>query len=305
MTAWILALALAAAPVPEVAVFPLQHPAGRTVQAEALGDVLRASLGTRATLRMGARSEPASGCTDEACLRVQHDLARREHVVVPAWTIFGEGAVVSARVYNVLTNETFTVSRSASNEAGLPLATSALATEIADRLALPVVGAAPDAEDHPSFGLTLKLGNAFGTFSSSTNVRNLNLRFDLEGDYLAAPEFWPFVDVALVLARDTSGQQVKLLPVLLGAKYVFRRAQALRPFVGMGLGLGFLSTSLDAQTGSSASFAVYGVTGVNYFVRPEIALLAEASLNLNGLEASGGAGVLFALSFNLGVVVLF
>lgn len=305
MTAWIVALALAAAPAPDVALYPLQHPPGRAAQADALADVLRSSLEPRSTLRLGKPTESVAGCEDEACLRVQRDGARHEHLVVPAWTIFGEGAVLSARVYDAATQETFTVARSAAGEAWLPQSAAALATEVADRLNLPAAGAAPLADDHPTFGLALKLGNAFGTFSSASSLGKLNLRFDLEGDYLAAPEFWPFVDLSLVLARDANGQQVRLVPVLLGAKYVFRRDQPLRPFAGMGLGLGFLSAGLDAETGSRASFAVDGVTGVTWFVKREVALLGEASLNLNGLEATGGSGVLFALSVNIGALVLF
>ena len=153
--------------------------------------------------------------------------------------------------------------------------------------------------------MALKIGNTVGSVAADApTTSNYNLRFDLEGDYLAAPEFWPFIDVSLVLATDSSGNKVSWCRSCSGRSTSSDapRAPAVR---GMALGLDFLSENLDRDTGSSSTFAVYGVSGLYWFLLHDVAIVGEASLNLDGLQASGGLGVIFAVGLNLGAVVLF
>jgi len=302
----LLALALAAAPsTRQIAIYPLRHPAGREAQAVALGELLATTLRARG-LEPSVQSAPDaySGCETEPCLAPRSG-ASPGGAIVATWTAFGQGAVLSSVVLDGRAGQgTFELAVPATSEAELPAATAALGNAIADQLeAAPRVS---EKEERPTFGLALKVGNTFGSVAENApQLSGLSLRFDVEIDYLAAPQFWPFLDLSLVLAKDASGQRVQLVPVLVGAKYVFRHDRTLRPFTGMALGLDFLSEPLEPDTGGSSSFAVYGVGGLDWMVLPNLAVVAEASLDLNGLEASGGSGVLFAIGLNLGARVLF
>ena len=99
------------------------------------------------------------------------------------------------------------------------------------------------------------------------------------------------------------------LPTFLGAPYVvtgFDRARSLlRPYVGMGLGLGFLSSSDELSNQAGTQFSVFGVGGLQVVPWKHFGFVAEGSLNLSGVEVSTNSGVLFAFSFNAGVVIPF
>jgi len=305
----LLALACVAAPARPIAVYPVHRPAGASeAQAVALRRVVEADLAARGAQVREATADAFASCERPACLLPRKAAHPGEGAVVLAWTGFGEASVLSALVLDDrAAPSAWSTAVPVAALADLPRAASALAAHVGDGLGLPPPGERRAREEgENTIGLALKVGNTLGSFASDAPaLSGFNFRFDLEVDYLAAASFWPFVDLSLVLAHDAHGQGVQLVPVLLGAKYVFRPGAILRPFAGMALGLNFLSESLDAGTGSGDSFAVYGMGGLDGFITPNVAVLGEVTANLNGLEASGGSGVLFAVGFNLGAVVLF
>lgn len=308
MLGCLLALSLAASgDARPLTVYPLRHPEGRELQALALQRLIESTLEARAAAVTPGERDRFADCGDEPCLAERAQKHPGQGAVVASWTRFGDGAVLTALVLDDRPGKgTFTLARPVKLDAELPEAAASLAENIGDRLELPPPRSVPHEPERNSFGLALKVGNTLGGVApDAPAVSKVNLRFALEGDYLAAPEFWPFVDLSLVLARDANGQRIQLVPVLLGAKYVFRKGKRVRPFAGMALGLSFLSAPLDKDTGATSTFAVYGVGGVDWFVMENVAVLAETSLNLAGVEASTGSGVLFAVGLNAGAVVLF
>lgn len=309
MLGCLLALALSASPDGRaLTVYPLRHPEGRDAQALALERLVTSELEARGATVKPGEADTYAGCDTEACLASRAHSQPGQGALVPRWTPFGpDGGVLSAIVLDDREGKgTFTVARTVAHESDLPAAATALADLVGDRLELPPPRSVPREPERESFGLALKLGNTLGGVAPDANkLSTVNVRFALEGDYLAAPQFWPFLDLSLVLARDANGQRIQLVPVLLGAKYVFRKGNKVRPFAGMALGLSFLSAPIDKDTGSTSTFAVYGVGGVDWYVTRDVGLLAEASVNLAGLEASTGSGVLLAVGFNVGARVLF
>ncbi|MBS2030216.1 MAG: hypothetical protein JST54_20100 [Deltaproteobacteria bacterium] len=304
----LLALALTAAPqVRQVVIYPLRHPDGRDAQAAALQRLVETSLTARGVVLGTGGNDGFAACNSATCLNSRTQARPGEAAVVASWTSFGASSVLTLVVVDDREgHQAFELAAPAASDFELPLIVNSLATQLGDKLDLPPPGEVRHPEaDHLTFGLSLKVGNTIGATQSTSKFSGLNLNFALEGDYLAAPEFWPFVDLSVVLARATNGQRVQLVPFLLGAKYVFRKGHDLRPFLGMALGLSFLAQNPDADTGTSSTFEVNGVGGVNWSLFDELALVAEAKANLNGLEASGSSGLVAAMQFNFGALVLF
>jgi outer membrane protein W len=304
-----------AAPV-EVAVLPVLGAEGQT-QDDALQRVAAAAIERNRAAHTVREGRAAGGfdiaCRDAPCL--SHHSGTGRQVVFIELVGFGQSWTVSLYAWDPAHSaEVRTATRTSPTADALPQTVEALVDDLWPRPAVASVSAlakatqTPEAEGTwtPTFALNPKVGNVFPGFTGShLQITGLSPRLDLEVDYYALPSFLTFVDASLVFASASTGQSINLVPVLLGAKYLFRDGSAFRPYLGIGLGLGFLTSSLNSGSATSASFAVYSVLGLAYFPWQQVGFNIEGSVNLTGLEVSASSGVLFALSGDLGVVFVF
>ncbi len=296
------------------------------VQAAALQQLLGSELGRVGTVTpsLETPTPDAVVCDQVACLK---ERAGTAPIVIALSTVRFEDAWVITAIGWSESHADVVVSSSehANNESGLPAAVTALAKDLVNIGLIPASGSSSSATaavndaasmsstandqegvDISSVLLALKFGSTIPALTgTSLKLSSLNLRFDFEADYQATQTFWPFVDASLLLGHNDQGQSLQLVPVLLGAKYVFRPGAELRPYAGLGVGLGFLTGSILSDSSQTTSFAVYGVGGVHYLPWTHVGFLVEGSLNLSGIQLSAQTGVLFAFSFNFGVFVVF
>lgn len=277
-------------------------------------DAARAALGALLQHHLSAaaqtRAVPVQAAGDEACdtalcLTQVAQQACARYAVAVDWTGFGRAAVLTAHGWDARAAAVVVeVAARADTPEQLPAAVEALATALEAKLGLgtPAALAEAGAADAPLFDLAVKFGT--GSLSLSS-LKDLTFKFDFEADYNATDNLLVFADASLILGNKDGSGSVSLVPVLLGAKYLFRPAKLLRPYVGMGLGLGFLSSSADSGDQVGTQFSIFGVGGVQVVPWKHFGFVAEGSLNLSGVEVSTNSGLLFAFSFNAGVVVPF
>lgn len=200
------------------------------------------------------------------------------------------------------------VDRTSNGAAASPYLVDRMGARVTDVVGEAMEGAPLDVDhdDGPTFAIALKIGNALPTVSTDKKLAlsTLNPRLDFEASYFATPTFVPFAEASLVFAEGTDGQSLQLVPVLLGAKYLFRPGHSVRPHVGAGLGLGFLSGSL-VNGSQQTTFAVHGVAGTTWFPMEHFGLTGEVSLNLGGVEVSAQSGLLLSFNVHAGVVIPF
>jgi outer membrane protein W len=302
-------LTTASTPSSEVAVLPVQGSL-EAAQAAALQRLLGSELARGRGLEGRFEAPPSGGaepCLDAACLGRHAQGAR--HAISLSLVPFGTSTVATLTVWHASQPAgVLSAARTAASPDQLPGVVSALVEEVWPRTSATAEGS-PEAGDEPwspSLGFNLKVGNVLPAIAGTKlQLSAINPRLDFELDYFAVPSFLPFIDASVVLGSNGSGQGVQLVPVLLGAKYLFREGHSLRPYLGVGLGLGFLSGALSGDAAASTSFAIYSVGGVAVFPWERVGLNLETSLNLSGLQVSAQSGVLFAFSASLGVVFLF
>jgi len=193
------------------------------------------------------------------------------------------------------------------DEDALPAAAAVLADGIGDAVGLAKTEepAAPVSTER-GFNLDVKLGNALPVLTGQQHesLQTFNLRLDLELGYFVTAQLSPFLGASAALAKNSNGESLQFIPVLLGAKYYFRPGTPWQPYAGGGIGLGFLAGKLTGDASTNTSFTVTGVGGVAYLPWRHVGFNVEASANLSGLNISG-SGLLIAFNIDAGVLFVF
>jgi hypothetical protein len=190
--------------------------------------------------------------------------------------------------------------------------------------------------ESPLFHFNLKLGNTLSTLDGF-DFSAFTLRFDLELDYYIRPYLTAFIEVGLAignaentsksdsepasasateeeqeeeeaLSADEKGSaggkgSFSLVPVKVGLKYDPLHQYSVRPYVGVGVGLGILSDLVEADS-REITLSFSGILGVAWVPFHNVGFNLETSLDFDELRVSGGSNLLFGFSFNFGVLVL-
>ena len=312
----VLSLVLAVSAPAEVVVLPVLGeggPAQMLALQRVTASAIERNLSAHTTLEVRSGGSFDMACRDAACLATH--ASGTQQVVAVEVVEFGQSASMSVYAWNPAHPAVVrTSTRTAATPEALPKTVETLIDDLWPRAPAPSISAvakasqttAVEGEWTPTFAVNPKVGNVFPGFTGAKlQLTGISPRLDLEIDYYALASFVTFVDASVVFANNKSGQNINLVPVLLGAKYLFREGSELRPYVGVGVGLGFLTSSLNVADTTTASFAVYSVVGLTYFPWQQVGFDVETSVNLTGLEVSTSSGVLFAISGDLGVVFVF
>lgn len=271
-----------------------QHPGARLVSS---ADV-RSLLGVE-------RQKQLLGCTESGCLAELGGALGARYIVNGQVGRVGNKLLVSASLLDARNAHSLAkLAQTLDGEDQLPAASDALADQLADAAGLEPLEKPLDADR--GFTLGLKLGNTVPilTGAQQESLRSFNLRLDVDLGYFVTPQTEPFLGASLALAKGSSGDSLQFIPVLLGAKHYFRPGHALQPYLGGGVGLGFLAGKLAGDKGTNASFALTGIAGLAYFPWRKVGFNLEASANLSGVNVSS-SGLLIAYNGDFGVVFLF
>lgn len=272
-----------------------QHPGARLVTSS---DV-RSVLGVE-------KQKQLLGCTDESCIAELGGALGARYIVSGQLDRLGQKFLLGASLVDARTARSLAkVARPVDDADGLAPAASALADQLADAAGLEPLEQPLDADR--GFTLGLKLGNTVPILTGKQQVSldTFNLRLNLELGYFATRQLEPFLGASLALAHGDGGGSLQFVPVLLGAKYYFRSGHALQPYLGGGLGLGFLAGKLTGAQGTSTSFALTGIGGLAYFPWRHVGFNLEGSANLSGVNLSSTGGLLLAYNADFGAIFLF
>jgi TolB-like protein len=286
-----------------------QHPGVRVVGA----DQIRAVLGLE-------KQRKLLGCTDESCVTEAAGALGVRYVLNGRLDRFGSQSIVSVVLVDSRSVQALARLREdAASEGDLPAAADRVADRAAEAMGLapaptPLAGPAPEkaaptapaaapAEEPTRGHLNLKLGQSVAGLEHF-QLGALNLHLELEGDYYFSPGWLIYLQVGLIIGgvKNADGTQsgvFSLVPAGTGVKYVFRGDKDLRPYLGLGIGLGFLGQLLQGNGNLGVvSFRVNGLTG-----------LAWVPYKHFGVNLEVGAGVdtrgLWELSWYLGALVPF
>lgn len=195
----------------------------------------------------------------------------------------------------------------------------------------------------PTFHVNLKLGNTLSSLEG-IDFSAFTLRFDLEFDYYIRPYLTAFIEVGFAIGnasdkRTKSGESAEeggeasedalagssedgtsqaaeeedaegrsgsfsMVPVNFGLKFNPLYQYALRPYVGMGIGLGILSDLVTADE-RELTLSFSGILGVAWVPFNHLGFNLETSLNFDELRVEGGSNLLFGFSINFGMLFLF
>jgi len=128
----------------------------------------------------------------------------------------------------------------------------------------------------------------------------LSLHLSLEGDFYFTRALLGYLEVGFVLGTAKNGGvgSFTFVPAGLGVKYQFRDDKDLRPYVGLGLGLGFLTSLLGGSSLDSVAFRVDGRGGLAYVPWRHVGFNLEVGLGLD-------TRLLWGVNVELGLLVLF
>jgi hypothetical protein len=132
------------------------------------------------------------------------------------------------------------------------------------------------------------------------------LNFEIEGAYYLRPFLLAWLEAGLKLGRgesDDGKSNFRLVPVAAGLKYVLRPHATLRPYAGLGFGLGVLSQLVEAERRVGLHYT--GVLGLSWLPWRRVGFNIETSVNFDDLWITQGSTVLFTYSTNFGVLALF
>lgn len=276
-------------------------------------DQVRAILGLE-------RQKALLGCSDGSCLAEISGALGVRYVLQGRLDKFGKTLVLTAAVLDTRNAQALRRMRQdIVSDDDLPRAVDLIADAAADSIGLPPVarsalgtasGNEPTVPFAPDFHLNVKLGNTLPALAGFS-FKGFTLRMDLEGDYYIRPFLLGYLEAGLVLGRtaqksdDMQGSSFSLVPVSAGIKYLFRHDQTVRPYAGMGLGLGVVAAFVDPQSAGRLGLNVNGLVGLGYFPFRTVGFNLEASLNLASLGVTEGTKVFFGFNTNFGVLVLF
>jgi TolB-like protein len=188
----------------------------------------------------------------------------------------------------------------------LPAAADRMGDQIAVELGLPAAqGDAELVSGHEMIGgpiafLSLKLGQAFaGLQGFSLGAFTLNV--DLEGDVVLKKWLLAYFEVGVLVGQAksdaTQNQGIfSLVPAGAGCKFIFRSDAALRPFIGLGVGLGFFAALIDSTKG--VALRVDALTGVLWMPWERVGVVFELRGNVD-------TQLLYGFSWNFGATFAF
>jgi len=243
------------------------------------------------------------GCSDDGCIAEIGGALGARYILSGRVAKLGDkflltGALLDARTARSVDR----FAQSFDGDDALAAAADQVAGEVATAAGLAEVPPPPGSAR--GFNLDLKLGNAIPQLTSGERLDALNLRFDFELGYFVTQHVSPFLGASLLIATGAH-DTLSFLPVTLGAKYYFRPESMWQPYLGGGIGLGFLFGAVDpAADNTGTSFSVLGIGGVAFIPWRHVGFNAELSVNLSGVDVSG-SGVLLSYNFDFGVLFLF
>ena len=249
------------------------------------------------------RQRQLLGCTESGCIAELGGALGTRYILSGQVGRLGGKILLSASVTDARTARSIArLAHPLANEDELITGANALAGEVAS-----AIGLLDTTEDVNGRGanIDLKLGNTLPSLTGSgTSLRTFNLRLDFEVGYFVTEQTSPFLGASLSLAHGSAtGESLTFIPVLIGVKHYFRPERLIQPYVGGGVGLGFLSGTLGKNDGSSkTSFALTGVAGLAYLPWRHAGFNVEASGNLSGVSVRGSS---LLLAFNLDAGLLF
>jgi hypothetical protein len=315
--------ALEAVPAGAVAVFPFGPAPGLEAEARSIAEL----VGLRIAWRPGARvTGPAqvvetlgdgikrfAGCAQGVCAVEIAEALTVRYVVGGRVDRFGESYVISASVSDASAGgrPIARIREIAAEVVDFPYACDRVGDAISDALGLEKasfleLAFGPPAP--PTAHLNLKFGNTIAAlegFSFST----FTLRFDFEADYYLRPYLLAWLETGIAVGRVASeGESSKgafsLVPVTLGLKYVLFHQYEVRPYAGLGLGLGLIGDLVEAEQ-RKVSLHFNGLVGLAYVPWRRVGFNLEASLNFDELRISGGSSLLLGFNLNFGTLFLF
>lgn len=280
------------------------------------------SLGVLVVTRLAQR--PRVRIVGEEVVRATIDLARARSLAlgesdpgaVPplveaavglrgSFELFGDRRVLTAVTFDARTAQDLGRFRvDAPSDDDLPAAADRLGDQVAESLGLPPATA--DAElvssmhliGGPVVLLNIKLGSTFAGLEGFS-VDAFTLRFDLEGEVVLRPWLHGYVEIGLLVGQAKSNTTqaqgtFSIVPAGTGLKLVFRSDAALRPFVGLGFGLGYFTALVDST--KTVAFRGDLTTGVQWMAWERVGLMAELRASLD-TELTYGFSADFGLSF--------
>ena len=269
---------------------------------------LRVTTSEQVKAMLGLEKQRALlGCGESGCLTEISGALGVRYLLQGRLDRYGKKFVLSAGLYD--TRSGLALARrleDADSEEDLPLAADRLAAAIATDLE-PAKGKTKAFE--PDFHLNVKLGNTVPALSGF-KFSAFNLRIDLEGDYYIRPFLLAFLEAGIVLARTQAesggeGTNFSLVPVDLGLKYLFRHDKSVRPYAGLGLGLGIVAAFVDPASNGKLGLNLNGLVGVAWLPWQTFGFNVETSINLGNLAVTEGTKLLFGFNTNFGVLILF
>jgi TolB-like protein len=253
------------------------------------------------------RDKEALGLADEAGWRDLAAIVGARYLLRGAVDRWGHRFVLTAVLLEVATAQTVGRFRVDTGDLeDLPLAADALGDQIAATLGLPPAeGDATVVTGHQMIGgpiafLDFKIGQTLAGLQGFS-VDNFTLRFDLEGDVVLKRWLLAYLEIGILVGRAKSDQTheqgvFSLVPAGAGLKVVFRSESALRPFVGLGIGLGFFAALIDSTKG--VALRVDLTTGVIWMPWERVGVIAE-------LRGDIDTQLTYGLSWNFGVAFAF
>ncbi|HUJ28914.1 MAG TPA: hypothetical protein VLW85_22995 [Myxococcales bacterium] len=320
MLAFLLAAAIAAE-APAVAVTEFGADAADREKAKGLSGVVASRLAAAHARVIGMdevaqalkleKEKQMLGCSDDGCLAEISGALGVRYLVYGRLDRFGKSALLSGFVFDSRAAKgMLRWSQKVDDDAQLPVEADRFAFQAAQALGLQGNIAAPAPDDgvlSPDFSANLKFGNTLNSLHGAT-LSTFNVRFDAEADYYLSPRWQLFASAGIVVgsASDPTGQTqgsktFRLFPAFAGAKYTFRGLQALRPYVGAGLGLSLVNKLFDKS--DTTGVITQGLFGLAWVPFRHVGFNAEASVNLSSIS-SDGAGVYFGFNTNFGLLVL-
>ncbi|HEY3446402.1 MAG TPA: hypothetical protein VGK67_08550 [Myxococcales bacterium] len=221
------------------------------------------------------------------------------------YELFGERRVLTAVTFDPRTAKDLKRFRvDAPSDDDLPPAADRLGDQIAESLGLSPAEA--DAElvssmhlvGGPVVLLNVKLGSTLAGLEGFS-VDAFTLRFDLEGEVVLSSWLHGYVEIGLQIGQAKSNTTqaqgtFSIVPAGTGLKFVFRSDAALRPFVGLGFGLGYFTAMLDST--KKVAFRGDLTTGVTWMPWERVGLVAELRAALD-TSLTYGFSADFGLSF--------
>ena len=257
------------------------------------------------------KAERLRDCLRPECVVEVGQALETRYVVQGRLDKFGKEFLLTASIADARTGEGIArVREPAPEEIDFPWAADRVGDQLADAVGLKesrIFDVTLEGSDDPVAHLNLKLGNTIAALKGF-NIDTFTLRFDLEVDYYLRRYLLVYLEAGLAVGRASEEGEPKgtfsLVPVTFGLKYVLFHQREIRPYTGLGLGLGLIADLVEPEE-RELSLHFHGLMGVAYVPWRNLGFNLEASMNFNEMRVSGGSSLLFAFNLNFGVITIF